>query len=262
MKKNILLVLAAIALFGFYKVYVGIIEQLGMEETEAQKFILNNFVGDFADGFQEDAGGEGNGTDAQRKQFRVPYAKLLPAIVKGDKVKAAHELCDYVKAYVGSDAFAKAYAEKREKNKPDSEPLRPDNASIKQQEEQLKQTEQALTALNATRQVTAAQLKAMEDAIADQRRNIATWKDPTPNKTKWEKQYPENYKQVIKTRLEEYLAISATVDFNATVTGNAKKKFTNPEYEKKSLKWKAIYRAGKDVNTRVTAFVKGWLQEL
>ena len=36
--------------------------------------------------------------------------------------------------------------------------------------------------------------------------------------------------------------------------------FVNPDYEKKSKKWKAIYRAGKEVNDAVTAFVKDWLK--
>jgi hypothetical protein len=65
----------------------------------------------------------------------------------------------------------------------------------------------------------------------------------------------------VKTRLNEYLELHATVDFNARLTGTgSNQKFVNPAYEKKSLKWKAIYRAGKDVNDVAAAFAKDWLK--
>ena len=63
--------------------------------------------------------------------------------------------------------------------------------------------------------------------------------------------------------MEAYLALVEKVDFNATLTepDNYKiRKFTNPAYEKKSPEWKAVYRAGKDVNQVVTEFVKEWLK--
>lgn len=261
MKKIIVLLLIG-ASYGFYKVADTIITQLGMDEQAACKSILNNFVGDFNNGFEEDSGGSVNGIDAQLKEFRVPYARLLPAVIKGDQTKAAKELCEYIKAYVSSADFAKAYAEKREKNKPTSEPWRPDDASIQQQETQMKATEKEIAKLRASKQIPEATIKTMENAIAEQRKNITTWKDPAPNKAKWEKKYPENPSVIIKARLEEYLAIAATVNFDAAVAGAAKKKFINPEYESKSLKWKAIYRAGKDVNAVATAFAKNWLKEL
>lgn len=261
MKKIIVLLLIGSS-YGFYKVADTIITQLGMDEQTAHKAILNNFVGDFADGFEEDNGGSPGSRTVQLKEFRIPYARLLPAVIKGDKTKAAKDLCEYIKAYVSSADFAKAYAEKRDKNKPTSEPWRPDENSIKEQDKQMKDTEKEIAKLRASKQVPEATLKTMEDAIADQRKSIAAWKDPTPNKSKWEKKYPENPAVMIKSRLEEYIALAATVNFDAAVSPGTKKKFTNAEYESKSLKWKAIYRAGKDVNAVAITFAKNWLKEL
>jgi hypothetical protein len=105
-------------------------------------------------------------------------------------------------------------------------------------------------------------IKKVEAGIADQKKMIASSGDPTPNKTKWQKLYPENPEVAIRARLEEYLKLANTIDFNAALTVAGKKKpFSNPAYEKKDLKWKAIYRAGKDVNAVTTAFVKEWLQQ-
>ncbi|MHB1196618.1 MAG: hypothetical protein ACYC0A_07235 [Lutibacter sp.] len=90
---------------------------------------------------------------------------------------------------------------------------------------------------------------------------IAASKKPFPNKEFWEKIYPADPAVMVKERLQEYLKLVATVDFNAQLTGSGKmKKFVNPAYEKKSLKWKAIFRAGKEVNDVVTAFVKEWMK--
>ena len=88
-------------------------------------------------------------------------------------------------------------------------------------------------------------------------------KKPFPGKASWEKKYPLNPAVLVKQRLQEYLQLAATVDFNAVLTAPDKyniKKFVNPAFEKKSNKWKAIYRAGKEVNDVVTAFVKDWLK--
>lgn len=76
--------------------------------------------------------------------------------------------------------------------------------------------------------------------------------------------YPEDPAIIVKTRLNEYLQLLATVDFDAQLTGTTKnnRKFVKPAYENQSLKWKAIYRAGKDVNEVASAFAKEWLKEI
>ncbi|MCH5717736.1 hypothetical protein [Niabella hibiscisoli] len=72
--------------------------------------------------------------------------------------------------------------------------------------------------------------------------------------------YPADPAVMVKKRLQEYLALVATVDFKAEITGSGSSRtFVNPAYEAKPVKWKVIYRAGKEVNDVVTGFVKQWL---
>lgn len=249
-----------------YGIAVDIIAQLSLQKQSANLYILNNFAGDWtSDGkFVENPGISAGwqSLDFQLKQFQIPNSRTLSAIVKGDKVGAAKELCAYVKQYIESPEFIEAYKAKREKAKPTSEPYRPDAATIKSQKDSIKETEANLAKMKKMKMLTAAQIAQIEKGIADMKKQTAEWDDLAPNKTRWEKMYPEDASLMIKQRLEEYLATAATVDFNATLTtAGRKQKFTNPAYENQSLKWKAIYRAGKEANEEVTAFVKNWLKE-
>ena len=80
---------------------------------------------------------------------------------------------------------------------------------------------------------------------------------------KWTKEFPADYKVKVRERLQRFLDLSATVDFNAELkqVGN-KKKFVNPEYEGKAYDWKQIYRAGKEVIEPARKFAEQWLREL
>ncbi len=243
----------------------GIIEKLGMEHRNAQYYITGNLLGTFRNGEVE----EDNGADdqqsvyAQAESFKLPYARLLPAVIAGDKTGAARELCDYVKQYVNSQDFADEYNKKRLAAKPTSEPWRPEADMIKSQRENVKEMEKQVADMKKNKQMPATTIDAMEKSLTDQKRQLALWEDPHPNLTRWEKLYPEDPAPLLRSKLQEYLALVATVDFNAPLTAPDKykiKKFVNPAYEKQTLKWKACFRAGKNVNDVVTAFVKDWLK--
>ncbi|MFT3843817.1 MAG: hypothetical protein QM725_02100 [Lacibacter sp.] len=253
MKKELLLpILGVFFIASAIKTTDGIIEKLGMQHNSAQYYIMGNFLGNF-----------NGGAESEYDEFQIPYAKMLPSIINGDKTGAAQELCLYIKQYANSEEFSETYKKKREAAKPESEPWRPDQTMIDEQKKSVKDMEKQLADMKKNKQMPAATIQAMEKAVADQKKMLAEWSDPTPNKTKWEKNFPEDPSVLIKRRLEKYLALTATVDFNAALTAAdkyGKKKFTNPEYEKKSAEWKAAYRAGKDVNASVTAFVKEWLK--
>ena len=247
-----------------YGITVDILEQLNLQKQRADIYVLNNFAGDWTSNgnFGQNPGvsTDWQSIDFQLKQFQIPSVRTLASITKGDKVGAAKELCTYVKAYVESPAFIEAYKAKRGKSKPTSEPYRPDEATIRNQKADLKRLETQQAQMK--KMLPPAQYAQFEKGINDMRKQIAEWSDPAPNKTRWLKMYPEDASVMVKQRLEEYLTTAATVDFNATLIASGRKqKFTNPAYENQSLKWKAIYRAGKDVNDEVTKFVKNWLQE-
>lgn len=248
-----------------YGVTADIIERLSLQKQRANLYILNNFAGDWTPdgnlGENKGIGSNWESIDFQLKQFQIPTIRNLPSIVAGNEVTAATEICAYAKQYLSSQEFIDAYRAKREKAKPTSEPYRPDAATIKSQKAAIKEAEANL--LKVKKMMSAQQVAQMQNGIEQMKKQVAEWDDPAPNKTRWEKMYPENPSLMIKQRLEEYLAIAATVDFNAQLTASGRKqKFVNPAYENQSLKWKAIFRAGKDVNDEVTEFVKKWLKEI
>ena len=83
--------------------------------------------------------------------------------------------------------------------------------------------------------------------------------DKTLNKSDDDKKIPEDPQQLIKDRLKEFLSVSATVDFDATLNGQ---QFAKPEYESKGDHWKMCYRAGKAVITAAREEAEAWLKEL
>jgi len=260
------MVVSGLFLLTGYRMADDIIAKLGLQTTVAQQYILSNIAGDFSNEPVSDQGETDDGSAyTQMKEFRFPYTKQLPAIIQGDKVSAARELCAYIKTYCASAEFIEMYQKKREAVKPVSEPWRPDAEQLKAQQESVDELGKQLAELRKNKQMPASALDMMEKSYKDAKKQLEDSRDPTPNKTLWEKKYPAEAKSALKNRLKEYLDIAATVDFGAQLTPPDKygrKKFINPTYEKQTLKWKSIYRAGKDVNAAVTAFIQNWLKEL
>jgi hypothetical protein len=258
-KKIPSLILASGLLFLSFKAVDDIIARLGMQQQNAQWYIIRNFIGRFDSGPMEQGmeDGPANSVYKQLQSFQIPTAKLLPSVISGDKAGAAKELCEYVQKYVNSIEFANEYAKLREGAMPlEDMGMSLGDLNHKKEVHQIninnykndtKYVAEQQTQIDATQK----RIDAMMEAA----------KKPFPGKQAWEKLYPADPAVMIKARLQEYLQTAATVDFTAKLTGTGKKQtFINPVYEKKSLKWKAIYRAGKEVNDVVLAFVKEWMK--
>ncbi len=254
MKTKHVMLVAILGLLGIsaYKIGEDIIAKLGMDHANAQNYIMANFTGGF-----------GANYDVESNFMSLPRLKLLANIVEGDKVGAVKELCEYIKMYCNSEEFMAVYQKKRADSKPGAEPPRMDEAVIKGMRDMIKDLEVQLADFKKAPKENAQTIALYEPMLKEQKATLAIYEDPTPNKTKWEKNYPEDPAVLVKDKLEQYLSLVATVDFNAKLTAPDKykiKKFVNSEYESKSPQWKACYRAGKEVNTTVTTFVKAWLQ--
>ncbi len=252
-KHSIILFSVALLCMSAYSLADSIIERLGMDHKNAQSAILANIVGRHETGPMDDY--------SSSPPFRVPYAKMLPAVISGDKTAAAKELCEYVKNYVNSEKFLQDYKNAKE----DALPIKVNGYG------------NGVTTLRWNLTIYETNIKnypndtkyvgEQKELMARDKRHLDSIleasKKPFPGKELWEKTYPEDPKILVKKRLETYLALVATVDFNATLTepDNYKiRKFTNPAYEKKSPEWKAYFRAGKEVNQIVTDFAKEWLK--
>jgi hypothetical protein len=242
-----------------FKIADDIITRLGMQHQAAQANIISNLVGRFDSGPVELGVEDGPSTSIymQAKSFRVPYARLLVQTISGDKTGAAKDLCEYVKKFVNSEEFMLAYQQQRE----EAIPLEDRGMSLANLKKNIE-----VYKLNMKNYANDTKYVSQQQQLlnADQKRIDALTeiaKNPFPGKDTWEKTYPNDPTPIVKKRLQEYLQLVATVDFNAKLTGTGKRQtFVNPVYEKKSLKWKAIYRAGKEVNDVVTVFVKEWLK--
>jgi len=265
-KKTGVALLGCLLLFSAFIAADTIITRLGLEHKTARNYILSNLVGSFEEGpMEEDNEDGGSAADAykQMKSFRIPYARLLPAVIKGDKAGAARELCTYVKMYVNSSDFMDDYTKRREAAKPTTEPWRPDAEMIQSQRQSVKEMDKQLADMKKQKGISPDIIAAYEKGLQDQKKNLADWEDPHPNLTRWEKSYPADPAPLVKQKLQEYLTLAASVDFEAALTAPDKYKtvkFVNSAYEKQSLKWKACFRAGKEVNDIITTFVKEWLK--
>ena len=72
-----------------------------------------------------------------------------------------------------------------------------------------------------------------------------------------------NLRGALKRVLTQAIAEAPSVDFAAaTVQKNGVRVFVNPAYEKKSLTWKAMYRAGKLPTAAGLEIARVWLKEL
>ncbi len=263
MKRNQLILCSL--LFGItataFKVADDIITRLGMQQETARYYFINNLVGRFDNGPMElgSEGGDPNSVYNQLKSFRLPYARTLKNVIEGDKAAAAAEMCDYVKKYVNSDEFIENYNNARSA----AMPLTDRGSTLADLRKNKIVFEKNINNYKTDTKYVAEQQKLMEENQKRMDALIEAAKKPFPGKEAWEKAYPADPSGILKKRLQEYLQLAASVDFAAKLTEPDKykiKKFVNPVYEKKSLKWKAIYRAGKEVNDVVSAFVKEWLK--
>lgn len=260
-KEKLLIAATLVFLSSAFKMMDDIITRLGMQQENAQWHIIRNFIGRFDTGPMEPGieDGPANSVYKQLQAFRIPTARLLPSVISGDKAGAAKELCEYVKKYVNSVEFATEYAKLRE----GAIPLTDRGMSLADLKRNSDVHRLNIKNYPNDTKYVAEQQKLLDESEKKIAAMLDAAKKPFPGKEAWEKLYPADPAVMIKARLQEYLQVAATVDFNAKLTEPDKykiKKFVNPVYEKKSLKWKAIYRAGKEVNDAVTAFVKEWMK--
>jgi hypothetical protein len=233
---------------------------------------------------------ETQGTDNIRKAFIEGYlytygAAAAKKIAAGDRVAVTNDVMAYAKSYVASSEFQKAYQEAREKQKPVTpKPGRTKEeiqaAQIATIEKSIAETEKSMKGLSADMQ------ESMKDVLKMFHEQLEDYKNPESEMLKymvegenfnynaatetyqtdlarWKENYPENYQQVVKARLQKFLAITADVDFNAaTHDVYGLNKFNNAEYEKKPDEWKMAYRAGKPVTDAAREFATAWLKEI
>ena len=80
----------------------------------------------------------------------------------------------------------------------------------------------------------------------------------------WERRYPADPRVLIKKRINDFLVMSAGVDFTAKLTprgeqhGLCQRAITSS----KPPEWKLCFRAGKEATAAARVFARDWLAEL
>lgn len=72
-----------------------------------------------------------------------------------------------------------------------------------------------------------------------------------------------DFRPLLKKRLQDFIGLTETVDFEARlVSMGYKQEFANPIYQRKPAEWKFLYRLGKEPVTEARLFAQQWLAEL
>ncbi len=197
-----------------------------------------------------------------------------------------NELLPISKELVNTEGFIREYEKLRNAALP-AEPIIKQFTKESIRKERIAETEKAIkeTELNISKS-TADMAKALQPLVEMLKKNLEDYKNPdsemiemmyqgekmnqaaTYNNyqqryNQWIKDYPKDHKAFIKKRLEKFIVLAKTVDFNAPLKQvNNKKKFVNPAYEAKGEDWKQIYRAGKEVIVPALEFAEQWMKEL
>ena len=244
-----------------------VVATLGSNITEAHDAIFSSFSG----GFVEIVGA--------RDVFKTAGPQARAAMVTA--------VIGFARAYTGTADFARRYAEFREQQKPEIGAAGPESADALN-DQMRKSIEAAIAGMEKTAKAMPQMKKEFDAQIAEMRKQLAEMgKDKEANAqmdealkqgaehrvlahkqqlAEWEKEYPADPKPFIARRLREFLALSATVDFNAKVSkrgaGDPALKFDNPAYESKDAQWKYLYRAGKPAVDAARAGAQEWLKAI
>ncbi len=207
--------------------------------------------------------------------------KALPAASRAATVSAG---LGWIKAYAGSGEFAAAYSAWREKERP--APPAPRPAADEQMKKMKADMEKSIAEMRkGMAAMDADTRKTMEGVIQEMRAQMERMaSDPQQREymrqateltaaedkkrqeeelQEWERRYPADPRALIKKRINDFLVMSAGVDFTAKLTPRGEHMvFVNGDYERKPPEWKLCFRAGKEATAAARVFAGDWLAEL
>lgn len=184
-----------------------------------------------------------------------------------------------IKRELNSPEFAAAYKLYREEN----QPQRPSGQNLS---ERIAEIKKEIKTMEADRAAASDEYKPLYDmTIAELKKELEIIQNPNhPEYTLYVVQVgmspeeqdqflqdsldfarnnPPAIKDMIKLRLESFLAFTADIPFDARlVERNGKKYFASEDLEAKSSDWKLCFRAGKETIQAGRSFAEAWLKEL
>ncbi len=213
----------------------------------------------------------------------------LKKISSGNRAALVIAAGNYAKQYVATPAFEKEYKQLRDAQMKANTPapaltweqiakkkITETGGVIKTYENALKTTADA----NAKKEFTNAleiskkQLAEYKSGKSAQieyelRMDAQRYADAKKLFDEWVKEHHEQVQDLIKLRLNEFIAVTKGIDYNAVyvegLTGGetgGEGHFKNPVYGKKSIQWKHGFWAGKEITETARTFALQWLKEL
>jgi len=207
-------------------------------------------------------------------------------LAANDRGAVAKDLMTFARQYLNSPTFKAEYDKIRASYQPKEPEDRTETREQIRQKQIDKLKEGILSMEKVAKSMPADQQKSMQSSVEMYKKTIKDYENPgnkmieamyqnqleerqrdlkhfKEDTKKWETEFPVDYKQFVRNRLQHYLDVAGTVDFMAElVEKGGKKRFVNPTYQAKNNEWKMIYRAGKDVYDQTKAFIDQWMKEL
>ena len=199
------------------RVYADIWQQLGLSKEKG----VENIRASFMNGY-----------------FHYYGARNARNILLGDRAAIARDLLNYTRQYVQSEGFKKQYDLERSQAKPE-----PDTKTVKTKEEirkeRIAETEKSIRQTEENMKTMKADMvKVLEPMLDMLKKTLKDYQDPNSQMIdlfyqgelmqheqriksyeermkNWEKNYPEDYRDMVKDRLNKFLKLAKTVDFNA-----------------------------------------------
>jgi len=218
--------------------------------------------------------------------FHYYGAEKAKHLLNGNRTAIAKDLMNYAKQEISSEVFKKKYEQERNNAKPVYTPVQV-RTKEEIRREKIAETEKSIRETEANfKNMKPDMVKALQPMMEMLKKNLQDYKDPESkmidlyyqsekmqaesnarsfeeSTQKWEKEFPAAYKELVKRRLQKFVELAKTVDFNAELkTVNGKKKFVKAAYEYKPSEWKQIFRAGKEIIEPAIAFAEQWMIEL
>lgn len=238
-----------------------VLQQLDLSEAEAKEAIRDNFI---------------------RSELWFPDKQAIKSLAIVKRATTVKELGGYIRQYIESPEFNKAYQEARAVAKPTvksdvktriTERLLAIEEEIKEAGEKMRTASGEMKKLY---ELSFNQLKQEREALKnpahpmhnDYVENLTEESEESAAQQKMEMEsfndsYPPTVKELIRLRLQKFLEVTATIDFKAKLVQQGKfKVFADPALEAKDGDWKKLFRAGPETIGAAREFAQQWMRDL
>lgn len=213
-------------------------------------------------------------------ELRFPNTRELKKLEPSKRAAAVKEIGDYIKKYMHSPTYAKKFSKDRENAKPKSAEGKI-KAEIAELEQSIPEAEKGLKeATEATKGLAESLVKMLKEKYnalknpSDPKHDFYVMTVAGMDYTnaadyeaavkKWDAEYPATPKDLIRKRLQQFLEMSADINFEAELKEDTHgvKHFADWELEQKNEHWKLCFRSGKETVTAARAYAEQWLKEI